>query len=74
MLEKIREILAVTCLINPKDIKEDSDFSKDLGLNSLDLYRLGNVLEERFGIPVPESRLLSMKDVGSLLKFLSENL
>ena len=73
MLEKIREILEEYCLIKPCDIKENSDFSKDLGLSSLDLYHLGNALEEEFKIPVPEALLFSLKDVGSLAAFLAEN-
>ena len=73
MLDRIRDILAGLCLVNPHDVKENTDFSKDLGLNSLDLYHLGYELENTFHIPIPETLLFSLKTVGNLADFLSEN-
>ncbi|CAJ0587666.1 unnamed protein product, partial [Mesorhabditis spiculigera] len=52
--ERILLVLSLYDKIDPKKLTMDADFSKDLGLGSLDLVEVVMALEDEFGFEIPD--------------------
>ncbi len=71
MFEEIVKILKENYGI--EDVKPESNFKKDLGLNSFDLMELAFIAEERFGLEIDESAYRgteTVKDISDYLESL----
>jgi len=69
MKEKIVKIIAESLNVNENNIKSDSKFMDDLGADSLDTVELVMVLEEAFGIDIPEEDAEELITVGDVIKY-----
>ena len=69
--EKFDKILINTLGINQEDIKPDTYFINDLGVDSLDLVELTMKFEKEFNITIPDivvEKLLTIGDAEEYLK------
>ena len=57
--------------IDENKITDESDFRKDLNIDSLDLYELFLETEKRFGISIPDEIAEKIETVGQLIAFIS---
>jgi acyl carrier protein len=60
------EIIASNLKIDAKTISKDSNFSDDLGVDSLELVEIILKLEEKFKVSIPDadvSKLLTINDI-----------
>ena len=73
MFEKVKELLVEELQINPDDITMDSNLSKDLGINSIELADLIMLCEEKFEIEISEDESTDFNTVGDVVNYL-ENL
>ena len=73
MLEKIQAIIAEQLGIDESEITMESNFSDDLGADSLDLFELVMNLEEEYSIEIPTEELEAIKTVGDVINYLSAN-
>ncbi len=73
MLEKIQAIIAEQLGIDESEITMESNFSDDLGADSLDLFELVMNLEEEYSIEIPTEELEAIKTVGDVINYLSEH-
>ena len=73
MFEKVKELLVEELQINPDDITMDSNLSKDLGINSIELADLVMMCEDKFGIEISEDSANEFVTVGDVVNYL-ENL
>ena len=73
MLEKIQAIIAEQLGIEESEITMESNFSDDLGADSLDLFELVMNLEEEYSIEIPTEELEAIKTVGDVINYLSEH-
>lgn len=71
MVEKIAEILKDKLDID--NVTAESDFKKDLEIDSLDLFDLVMSLEETFGVEIPSEDLESIATVGDMVNYLKEH-
>lgn len=63
IFEKVREILAKELNIPADEITMESNFSEDLGIDSLDLVQLVMELEEAFDITIDDAEAIkTVKD------------
>ena len=69
MKEKIVQVIAESLKIKESDIKLESKFMDDLGADSLDTVELVMVLEEEFGIDIPEEDAEELITVGDVIKY-----
>ncbi|ETA80254.1 acyl carrier protein [Youngiibacter fragilis] len=67
IFEKVREILAKELNIPADEITMDSNFSDDLGIDSLDLVQLVMELEEAFDITIDDAE--SIKTVKDAVNY-----
>jgi acyl carrier protein len=68
MFEDIKQILSENYGI--KDIDLNTDFKKDLGLNSFDLMNLVCLVEERYSIELDEEKYRKMTTIGQMCDYL----
>lgn len=73
MLEKIQAIIAEQLGIDESEITMESNFSDDLGADSLDLFELVMNLEEEYSIEIPTEELEAIKTVGDVINYLSKH-
>lgn len=52
MFEKVAEIIAEQVGIGVEEIKPESKFTDDLGVDSLDLFQIIMAFEEEFGVEI----------------------
>jgi len=52
MFEKVAEIIAEQVGISVEEIKPESKFTDDLGVDSLDLFQIIMAFEEEFGVEI----------------------
>ncbi len=70
--DKIRKLTADLLDLDPTAIKLESDFTKDLGADSLDTVELVMAIEEEFDLEVPDAEAMKMKTVGDLVRWIDQ--
>lgn len=72
MFEKVKNTLLEYVDCNPEDITENTEFLKDLKMNSYDIVTMIGQLEDEFGMSIEYEDLQDILTVGDLVKFLSD--
>lgn len=72
MLERITSYLTENLDVSADQITIDSDFSKDLGLDSLDLVEMVMALEEEYDVVLPEDMLAGIATIGDVIDILKK--
>ena len=72
MFEKVVAIMKDQLSLDV-EIKPESKFKDDLGIDSLDLYELAMTIEEETGIELSSDALESMECVQDVVSFLEAN-
>ena len=74
-LEKeLREIIAKVTEIDPAEIKLESNFVADLGMDSMMALEILAAMEKKFKIQVPEEKLIRLTDLKEAIKLTKEYL
>ncbi len=74
VFEKIQSIIADQLGIDEGDITPETNLTKDLEADSLDAVEIIMAIEEEFGIEIPDDQAENFKLVGSLVKFVEDNM
>ncbi|MCI8589544.1 MAG: acyl carrier protein [Clostridiales bacterium] len=72
MLDRIMEILADAAGISVEEITPESEFSKDLGINSLEFADIAFTCEEEFEIEINEKDFRKMIKVSDLIDYINK--
>lgn len=72
MLEEFREMLTEYVDVPAEEIKEDSRFIEDLGLNSFEFMTLLGNLEDEYDVEVDENEILGIKTVGEAVAYIEK--
>lgn len=72
MLESLKEVLVEKLDLDADKIAEGTSFKDDLGVDSLDLFDLVMVLEDKYGIEIPSEDLESIVTVGDMINYLKD--
>lgn len=71
MFERVRKILAKNLGINEVDITLETRLYEGLGVDSMDLFNIIDIMEEEFGVRIPESNDINkVQDIIELLSSL----
>ena len=70
MFEKLAVLLKEQLDLETVEIRPDSSFKEDLGVDSLDLFELVMALEDEFGVEIPPEDLETMNTVGDVAEYL----
>ncbi len=72
MYEKIVKMLAEQLGIEAKTITPQSEVVKDLGADSLDVVELMMVLEDEYGVTLPEGEVENVKTVQDIVDMVNK--
>ncbi|MCI5621962.1 MAG: acyl carrier protein [Lachnospiraceae bacterium] len=70
MLEKLKDLIAEQLDVEKDKITEESNFSEDLGVDSLELFELVMSLEDTFEVEIPSEDLEKIATVGDVVEYL----
>jgi len=70
LFEKVRKIMAEQLGIGEEEIKLESNFQDDLGIDSLDIFEVIMELEDEFDIQIPNEDLENLKTVEDLVNYI----
>ncbi len=68
--DRVRDIIVDQLGVDPKDVKMEADFRKDLEADSLDLVELIMGFEEEFGGDISDEQAQKILTVGDAVTFL----
>ena len=72
--QRVKNVVAQQLKVDLADIKNDSDFVKDLGADSMASIELVAAFEAEFDIEMDEDAALSVKTVGNAVEFIQNML
>ncbi len=64
--ERVKQVVASELEIDSSRLSNDSEFTFDLGMDSLDIQSMLIALEEEFNISIDYEELSNVKSVGEL--------
>lgn len=70
MLERMKEIIAEQLNVNVEELKPETNFKEDLGVDSLDLFELVMALEEEFDTEIPSEDLEKIATINDIAEYL----
>lgn len=70
MLERMKEIIAEQLNVNVEELKSETNFKEDLGVDSLDLFELVMALEEEFNTEIPSEDLEKIATINDIAEYL----
>ena len=70
--ERVKAVVARQLKVSPDKVKDDSDFVKDLGAESIQSLELVAAFEEEFNIEMDEEAALQVKNVKNAVDFISK--
>ncbi len=72
MYEKIIDMICERFELDPSEISEDTSFTEDMGIDSLDVVELVMDIESEFNMPeIPEEDLKKMLTIHDLVDYVS---
>ena len=71
IFEKIKQITASTLAIEAEKLTMETNFTEDLGADSLSVVELIMALEDEFGISIPEEEAKSITTIGDIVAVIS---
>lgn len=71
VFEKIRKTIAEHLGIGEGEIKLESKFQEDLGVDSLDIFEIAMELEEEFNLEISNEDLEGIKTIGDLVEYIN---
>ncbi len=72
MYEKFAKLLVDELQINRKDITLEAELSNDLGINSIELFDLVALCEEKFNITIEDDDIRKLTTVGDVVNYLEK--
>ncbi|MCY6485283.1 acyl carrier protein [Clostridium aestuarii] len=69
--ERIRKVIAEHLDMNEEEIKLESTFEDDLGIDSLDIFEIVMELEDEFKMEIPSEDLEEMEKVKDFVTYIN---
>lgn len=70
--ELLQNIIVEILHVDPREITMDTTFSEDLGADSLDLFQIASLVDEKFEIEITGEEFLNIKTAGDLVNLIRE--
>ena len=67
VLDEIRAVLSAVAGVDSAEVTPDKSFTTDLGIDSMTLLEVVVVLEDRFGVLIPDDEWAQFSTVGDLV-------
>ena len=73
IFKKITDVIVSKLEVKAEDVKMESEFSNDLGADSLDIVELIMAFEEEFNIEIPDEAAEKIKSVQDVVTYIDQN-
>ncbi len=74
ILRRVEKVVAQVLKVDPRDIRPESNFSFDLGADSMSSVALVAAFEEEFDIEMEEDKAREVQTVGDAAEFIAQYL
>ena len=74
IFEKVKTVIVEQLGIDESSVRMESSFLDDLGADSLDIVEFIMVLEEEFGLEIPDEDVEKIVTVKDVVEYISENI
>ena len=71
--EKVIEMLASQLNISKDKVQLNAKLIEDLGADSLDMVEMLMLVEEEFGLSIPDEDAMNLKTVGDIIDYIEAN-
>ncbi len=71
IVKRVERVVAQVLKVDPKDIRSESNFSFDLGADSMSSVSLVAAFEEEFDIEMEEDKAREVQTVGEAVEFIA---
>ena len=68
--ELLQQIIVEILHVDPREITGNTTFVEDLGADSLDLFQIAALVDEKFEIEITEDEFLNIKTAGDIVKLI----
>lgn len=72
--ERVKKVVAQQLKVDESEIKDEADFVRDLGAESVQSIELVAAFEDEFDIEMEEDAALQVKTVGKAIEFIKRDL
>ncbi|MDY5112453.1 MAG: acyl carrier protein [Bilifractor sp.] len=66
----LQQIIVEILHVDPREVTMNTTFAEDLGADSLDLFQIAALTDEKFEIEITEDEFLNIKTAGDLVKLI----
>ena len=73
MFETLKNVLVEDLQRDPAEITPEAELANDLGINSIELYELATVCEEKFNIEIEDEDIHKLVTVNDVVKYLEQH-
>ena len=73
MFENLKKFVVEELRVKADDITMESELASDLGINSLDLYDLIDLCEEKFNVRIDDEDLHNIVTVGDIVRYIESH-
>lgn len=73
MFEDIKKFLVEELHVNADDVTMEAELAADLGVNSIELFELVSLCEEKFNIVIDDEDLHNFNTVGDVVTYLEKS-
>ena len=73
IFSKLQNIICTQLTVEPSEVKPSSDFTKELGADSLDVVELVMAFEEEFEVEIEDDVAGTMVTVQDAIDYIAEN-
>ena len=70
--EKLREIVSNVMGVDVSEVTMDTNFTEDLGADSIDLYQIVMEIEDEFNVKIDTDSVSKVTTVGEALELLND--
>ena len=72
--EKLQQIVAAQLKIDADTIEDNNDIADDLGADSLDIVEILMVIEEQFGVAIPDEDITGLRNLADMQAYIESNM
>lgn len=73
MEQEVISLIAETLEIDPSDLSVDTDLSRDLNVESIDLVDLVTAFEDKYNFEIPDNELKNLQTVKDIVEFIEKH-
>ena len=74
MSKEIKKLVAEIAEVPVKDVKDNTNFFDDLGVDSMKALEIVAVIEKKYKIVIPEAKIPTIKSVRNIYPFIEKAL